>query len=175
MGRVLIATTSAPSRVELHVLVGQGHELGSVGDHDDGAPLGEAGEQLVHQVGRVGVEVRGGLVEEQHRRGGEHGPGQGEARPLPGRQAEPVVAERGGEAPGQARDEAFEADQAQRLPDGLVPGAGAEHEGVAQGARGEERALGDEVGAAGAPVPAVGGAVRPRARGGSTCRRRTVR
>ena len=80
----------------------------------------------------------------------EDGPGQGDAGPLPGRQAEAVVAERGRERQRQARDEALEADQAQGVPEGLVVGAVAEHEGVAQGAGRQERPLGDEVGAAGA-------------------------
>ena len=50
------ATTSAPSRVST-TCWSASDQLGAVGDHHDGASLGEAGEQLVHQRGRPGVEV----------------------------------------------------------------------------------------------------------------------
>ena len=102
------------------------------------------------RLGGVGVEVRGRLVDEQHRRGREGRPGQGDAGPLAGRQPEPVVAERRRQGVGQAGDETLEADEAQGVPEGLVVGVVAEGEGVAQRAGREERALRDEVGAAGA-------------------------
>ena len=113
---------------------------------------------LVREARRVGVEVRGGLVEEEHRGGGEQGAGQREARPLAGRQPEAVVAERGVEALGQGRDDALEAHDPQRLPHGGGPGAGAQRQGGADGAGGEERPLRHEVGRGRADLAALGGA-----------------
>ena len=99
--------------------VGPGDEFGPVGHGDDSAPLAEVGQHVVHERGGGVVEVRGGLVDEQHRRGGQGGPGQGDAGPLPCGQPEPVVAERGRERERQAGDESFEADEAQGVPQGL--------------------------------------------------------
>jgi hypothetical protein len=53
-----------------------------VGDKQDGA-LARSGEDVVHEpAGRLGVEVRGGLVEDQDRCVGEQRTRDGEALPL---------------------------------------------------------------------------------------------
>ena len=50
VGWVLIATTSAPSRVSTTCRSARADELGAVGHHDDRAALAEVGEHVVHQV-----------------------------------------------------------------------------------------------------------------------------
>ncbi len=138
--------------------VGEGDELGAVGHDDDGAALAEGDEELVDGRGSTGVEVGGGLVDEEDGCRRQGGPGQGDAGPLSGREAEPVVAEGRREGVREGGDEPLEADLAQGLPERVVGGVVAEGQRVAQGPGGEEGTLGDEVAPAGLDRTTVGGA-----------------
>src|SRR6478735_4526607 len=77
---------------EDEVVVGVREQLVAVCDSDDDTALGELGDEGGDVLGALGVEVRGRLVEEQQRLGGEPGAGQGQPLALAGGQAEAVVA-----------------------------------------------------------------------------------
>ena len=81
--------------------------------HGDDDPIGGQARHVGVDGGLgVGVEVCGRLVEEEHVGVAQAGAGDREAGPLPGGQAEALVAEGGVEAAG---DEVVQADGSQRL------------------------------------------------------------
>ncbi len=67
--------------------VGAGRGGQTVRDDNDGAPLHEVLERLLHGVLGAGIEVRRRLVEDQYRRIGQRGAGQRDELALPRRQA----------------------------------------------------------------------------------------
>ena len=89
--------------VEQHHPVGQGDGGRPVGDHDGGAPAHHLGQGVADLVLLGGVDRRGGVVEDQHPRVGEDGPGDGDALALAARQREAPLADLGGVAVGQRR------------------------------------------------------------------------
>jgi hypothetical protein len=69
-----------------------------VGDHDRRAPAHQLFERRLDQPLGLGVERRGGLVEDQYRRVLEDRPGDRDALPLAARQPDAALADDGGEA-----------------------------------------------------------------------------
>ena len=91
--------TSAPVRVSSTCRSARATSSGRCVTTTTVAPLGEPDEDVVDELRRGGVEVRGRLVDEQHGCGRQRRPGQGDAGALTRRQPEPVVAERRAPAP----------------------------------------------------------------------------
>ena len=77
--------------VDQHHPVGEGDRRGPVGDDDRGAPAHHLAERGADLVLLGGVDRRGGVVEDQHARVGEDGPGDGDALALAARQREAAL------------------------------------------------------------------------------------
>ena len=112
---------------------------------------------LVREAHRVAVEVRGGLVEEDHRGGGEQGAGQRQRDRWPAESPKPSSPS-GVSRPWAGTRPRLRGPRPQRLPHGGGPGAGAQRQVGADGVGGEERPLPREVGGPGADLAALGGA-----------------
>ncbi len=90
----------------------------------------------------VGSTDRRRVVEDQHPRVGEHGPGDRDPLPLPARQREPVLADHGVVPVGQVVDEVVRAGQPRRAAHPLQRRLGiGERDVVAHGVGEEERVL----------------------------------
>src|ERR1022692_2381119 len=91
-GVLAVAGEQLPGRAVLHdtAVVDDQHPVGDfdggqpVRDDQRGAPGQDGAQGLLHEPLARDVEQRGGLVEYQHRRGGEEGAGEGDELPLAG-------------------------------------------------------------------------------------------
>ena len=88
----------------------------AVGDHDHRAALHQAVHGVLDEDLGAGVEARGGLVEHQHGRVGQRGPGQRDQLLLPRREPGAPLLHLGVEALGEAREALEHADGLQRRP-----------------------------------------------------------
>ena len=132
-----------------------------MGHDDEPTRVGEPGDDLVQDGYAVHRHVGRRLVQQEQRRRGEGGAGEGEPRPLTGRQAEPVVPEPGVQ-PVPVSQLRPQPDLGQRRGHrgvGRVRGGG--REVVAHGARQQQRPLRRQVRRGGADRPGRGGA-QPR-------------
>ena len=116
-----------------------------VGDHDHGPALEQPVDRRLDQRLGAGVEARGRLVEHEHRRIGERGPGQRHELLLAGRQPAAPLAHLGVEAVGQHGEAVVGADGTQRVVDLGVGGVGpGQPHVVADGAVEQEPLLRDD-------------------------------
>ena len=86
----------------------------TVGDHDGGAPLEQAGERALDLALGVAVDVGGRLVEHQDRRIRDQGPGEAQKLALPEREVRSALIEHRIVALGEAPDEVVGPDRARR-------------------------------------------------------------
>jgi hypothetical protein len=77
----------------------------AMGDDDGGAVLHQPLEGILHHALALGVERRGRLVEQQQRGLAQQGAGDGDALALPAGEPDAALAQRRGEAFGQAVEE----------------------------------------------------------------------
>ena len=160
-----------PALVHHRHPVGPGRGRQPVGDDDDRPSLHEGGDGPLDLHLGAGVQVGGGLVEDEDGGVGQRGPGQGDELALPGRQAGAPLPDLGGEALGQALEVLEHPDGVHGPAHLLVAGAVAADAHVLEDrAVEEEPLLGDDDDAlpqrAEGGVPQVGPAQGDRALGG---------
>ena len=108
-------------------------------------PSSDGVESGLHLGLRLEVEVRRGLVEDEHPGAGQERPGQRDELALPRRQRHAALVHQRVDALGEPLDELGQADAVDRLHDLVVGGARpGEGDVVAHGAHEEERLLGDD-------------------------------
>lgn len=123
-----------PALVQDHDPVGLGHCGDPVGDGDDGAPLGDAAQTVAQRRLGVGVQVRGGLVEQHHVGLLEQRPCHAEPLPLSAGESGALVAEEGFEAVRQLRHHLGETGEFDGLGDLRLGGVGrGVHDVLAEG------------------------------------------
>ena len=91
--------------VHHHDAVAHLHRGQAMGDDDGGAVLHQPLERVLHHALALGVERRGGLVEQQQRGLAQQGAGDRDALALAAGEPDAALAQRGGEAFGQAVEE----------------------------------------------------------------------
>jgi hypothetical protein len=103
-----------------HDAVGAQHGGQAVGDHQRGAPGHQPFQRLLHHVLALGVEGRGGLVEQQHRGVLQQGAGDGDALLLAAGEPRATLAELALVALRQGADELVGLGQPRRAQDVLA-------------------------------------------------------
>ena len=94
-----------PTLLEHHYEVGMLYGAEAVGDDEGGAARHEAVERLLHKVFALGVERRGGFVEDEDVGIGEDGTSYGETLPLSAAEERAPIADKGVVALGLLHDE----------------------------------------------------------------------
>ena len=105
----------SPDRAELHHLVDEVESLRPVRDQQHAAVVGRRQDVAHEQLGRLGVEVCGRLVEHEHRCIGEERPGDRQALTLPSGELRSLLADERVEPVGQRRDPLAEAAAVERI------------------------------------------------------------
>ena len=113
----MVAALDDAAAVEHQDLVGVDHGRQAVGDDQGGALGRDLVEARLDLALGLGVERRGGLVEDQDARLLEDDAGDGDALLLAARQLEPALADHAVVAVGQRRDEIVDARVPRRLLD----------------------------------------------------------
>ena len=114
----------------------------AVGHHEHEARAGQGSDGVEEHLLGLLVQVGAGLIQQHHRAGGQHDPGEGHAGALAGGEACPVLAEHGRETVGEVAHDVRQADAEQRLPHRCVVRAGpAQADVVGDGAGQQPRSL----------------------------------